>query len=261
LFGLAGLVSLLSGIAWILANDELDGRHAWILAMGAIVIAATLRSQPDAGIAWGLALMFTGGLIFLASVRDKFSKWISLIGVVGISTLPFTPAWTGLALFSSPINPVMIFFFIAIAFMVWGYAWHSTQTKSEPPGLERWIMVVYPLGLLLLPIIHIGLSWLYRPTMDEVPLIGWILGALICVLAFLGFYWLRRGGRIPQFIPNWINAILNLDWIYTILRVIFEYISRLIFFVSKVLEGEGGILWVLLWAVVFLAILLISLGI
>jgi hypothetical protein len=260
LFGLIGLVSVLSAAAWLLANDELDGRHAWISGMSAIVMAATLRSQPEAGMAWGLAILFTGGLIFLASVRDRFSKWITLLGVVGISTLPFTPAWNGLALFASPLNLVLILYFVAIVFMIWGFAHHSTQVKPEPSGLERWIKVVYPLGLVILPIVQIGLGWIYRPAINEVPIMGWILGVVICVLAVLGFFWQQRGGKVPQSIADWIIAILKLEWLYFILRIAFDYLSRFIFFISNVLEGEGGLLWVLLWIVLFLAILLIGLG-
>lgn len=260
LFTLVGFLSLLSAAAWLLAKDEMGGRHAWISGISAIVMAATLRSQPEAGMSWGLALLFTGGLIFLASVRDRFTMWITLLGVVGISTLPFTPAWNGLGLFDTPLNLALILYFVAIVFLVWGFARHSKQIKPEPAGLERWIKVVYPMGLLLLPIVQIGLGWIYRPAVNEVPIMGWILGALICVLAFLGFFWQLRGGKVPASIADRLNAFLSLDWLYFILRIIFDYFSRFIFFISNVLEGEGGLLWVLLWIVLFLAILLIGLG-
>ena len=260
LFALMGFLSLLSAAAWLLAKDEMDGRHAWITGVSAIIMAATLRAQPEAGMAWGIALMFIGGLIFLASVRDRFSMWITLLGLVGISTLPFTPAWNGLVLFNWPISLPLILYFVAIVFLVWGFARHSTQIKQEPPGLERWIKFVYPMGLLLLPIVQIGLGWVYRPAINEVPIMGWILGALICVLAFLGFFWQQRGGKVPHSIADRLNALISLDWLYFILKIIFNYLSRFIFFISNVLEGEGGLLWVLLWIVLFLAILLIGLG-
>jgi hypothetical protein len=260
LFGLVGLVALLSAAAWLIAKDELDGRHAWISAMGAFVLAAALHSQPEASLAWGIALLFSGGLIFLASVRKRFSLWLTLLGLIGIATLPFTPAWNGLGLFSLPLNLAMILYLAAIVLMVWGFARHAFQINVEPPGLERWIRVVYPLGLLIILVVHFGWGLLYRPAIGEIPLLGWILGIVICVLSFLGFMWQRRGGNIPQNFSNGIIAFLDLGWFFGILRILFAYVSRLIFFISSVLEGEGGILWVLLWVVLFLAILLISLG-
>lgn len=260
LIGLLGFISLLSAAAWLLAKDEIEGRHVWITGMGAIVLAASLRAQPDASTAWGMAMLFSGGLIFLASVRVRFSLWITLVGLVGISTLPFTPAWNGLALFYPPFSLGMILYFAAIVLVVWGFSLHAVQIRSEPEGIERWIRIVYPFGLLIIPVVHIGWGLSFIPEIGEVPIIGWILGAVICVLAFLGFFWQRRAGNIPQTFANRFNAFLDFGWFYSLLRILFDYASRLIFFLSSVLEGEGGILWVLLWIVLFLAIMLISLG-
>ena len=260
IFSLAGLVSLLSGGVWILAHDELEGRHALILGMSTIVIATTLRAQPEASLSWALAILFSGGLIFLSSVRTKFSMWITLLGLVGISTLPFTPAWNMLMLFASPINLYLVVYLIAIVLMIWGYAHHASKLKPEPSGLERWIKVVYPVGLLLFPMVQISFVWFYLPEIGEVPLMGWILGPLICVLAFIGFLWQHRGGKIPKLAATWINAIFTLGWFYAIVSTIYDYLSRFLHFISKVLEGEGGLLWVLLWIVLFLALLVISIG-
>jgi hypothetical protein len=260
LFSLVGVVSVLSTAAWLLAGDEIEGRHAWLSGMGALVLASAMRSQPDSAVAWGLAMLFSGGLIFLASVRERVSMWTTLLGLAGITTLPFTLAWGGLLLFSPPMNLAMILYLPAIVFIVWGYARHSLQLKKEPAGLERWIKVVYPSGLLVILVIQTGFGLLYKPAISEVPFLGWILGVVICGLAFLGFYWQRRGAAIPQSLANIVNTILNFSWFYTILRTIFDYSSRFINFISSVLEGEGGILWVLLWIVLFLAVLLISLG-
>jgi hypothetical protein len=260
LFGLFGLLSLLSTGAWLLAKDEIDGKHFWVSGIGAIVLAAVLRAQPEASMAWGLAMLFSGGLIFLASVRSRISMWISWLGLIGISTLPFTPAWSGLALFSPPLNLAMILYFAAIVLLIWGYARHSAEIKKEPEGLERWIKVVYPIGLLIIPVLQIGLGLYYRPAISEVPLIGWVSGVVIGTLSFLGFFWQRRGGKIPQSLADQIRAFLDFGWFYTILRIIFDYVARFIVFISNILEGEGGILWALLWIVLFLAILLINLG-
>ena len=260
LYGLVGLVALLSAAGWLFAKDELEGRHAWISAMGALVLGSALHFQPDASLAWGMALLFSGGLIFLASVRERFSLWITLLGLIGIATIPFTPAWSGLGLFSHPLNLAMILYLAAVVLMVWGFARHAFQINTEPAGLERWIRVVFPLGLLIIPVVHFGWGLLYRPSIGEIPLLGWVLGIVICALSVLGFLWQRRGGDIPQNFAKGVLDFLDLGWFIGIIRFLFAYITRLIFFISSVLEGEGGILWVLLWVVLFLAILLISLG-
>jgi hypothetical protein len=260
LFGLIGMVSLLAGASWLLANDELDGRHAWMVGMATVVIASALRAQADASLAWSLATMFSGGLIFLASVRIQLSQWVMILGLLGISTLPFTPTWNGTAFFAAPFDPYLVLYLIALVLILWGYAQHSSKVKPYPPGVERWIRVIYPMGLVLLPVTQIGLSWFLRPALGDIHTIGWILGLLICVLASLGFIWRYRGGAIPQPFVNFLNSFFSLGWLVTIVVNIFQYFSRFINFVSNVLEGEGGLLWALLWIVLFLAILVISLG-
>jgi hypothetical protein len=65
---------------------------------------------------------------------------------------------------------------------------------------------------------------------------------------------------IPKLAATWINAIFTLGWFYPIVRTIYDYLSRFLHFISKVLEGEGGLLWVLLWIVLFLALLVIGIG-
>lgn len=260
LLSLVGLIALLSGASWVLAKDEIDGRQAWIIGMSAIVTAAALRGQTEASLAWGLTTVFSGGLIFLASVRSKISLWVTLLGLVGISALPFTPAWNTLALYSQPFNLSMILYFSAMVLLMWGFANHASQYLSYQAGVERWIKVVYPLGLLLILIIQIGFGWLMKPEIGEVPIFGWILGPLINLLAALGFIWQRRGGRMPQLIAKLINSAFSLSWVYMIINSAFRTFSRVVDFITNVLEGEGGLLWVLLWIVLFLAILVISMG-
>ena len=260
LFSVVGLIALLSGAAWVLAEDEIDGRQAWIIGMSAIVTAAALRGQTEASLAWGLTTVFSGGLIFLASVRSKISLWVTLLGLVGISALPFTPAWNTLALYSQPFNLSVILYFSAMVLLMWGFAHHASRYLAYQAGVERWIKVVYPLGLLLVLIIQIGFGWLMKPEIGEVPIIGWILGPLISLLAALGFIWKRRGGRMPQLIAKSINSVFSLSWVYAIINSAYRTFSRVIDFITNVLEGEGGLLWVLLWIVLFLAILVISMG-
>jgi hypothetical protein len=255
-----GLMAILSAIAWWLAKDELEGRQAWVAGMSALVIASTLRGDGEASLAWGLAALFSGGLIFIASVRERFSLWIALLGLIGLSAFPFTPAWNGLNIFDFPINPYLLLFFISIVLILIGYVRHASQRRDYPVGIERWIKVFYPIGLLILPVAHFGAGWFVNTRSGAMPLVGWLLGPLICVLASVGFFWQYRGGRVPHFIMKWSNSLFALNWLFAITSLGYRLFSRFINFVTVVLEGEGGFLWALLWIVLFLSILVISLG-
>lgn len=260
LIGSLVVIALLSGASWILAKDELDGRQAFLTGIGAIVIVSILRSQTEAGMAWGLAGLFSGGLLFLASVRSKVSLWITIFGALGLIALPYTPAWNSLGIFTAPLTISMVFFFFAMVLIAWGFIRHASVEKAYPDGIEQWIKVVYPLGLVILPITHIGLGLMMRPEIEEVSISGWLLGLIILILAILGVFWQRRGGQVPGLVGKLIHSLISLGWLYSFLRALFSFVERFINFITKVLEGEGGFLWVLLWIVLFLAVMVINIG-
>ncbi|UCD99578.1 MAG: hypothetical protein JSV42_02290 [Chloroflexota bacterium] len=258
IFGLIGLVSLVAALGWLLAKDELDGRHAFILGVGSIVIATSIRAEAGASISWGFSGLLSGGLIFLSSVRSRFSRWISLFGLLGISILPFTSSWGTHALFAAPLNIFHLLYFFAFILLLLGYAGHASQEKLASPGIEPWIRLVYPVGLILILLVQLTFVWFYLPELGEVAIAGWIVGPLISFIVLLGYFWQNRGERISRFQTGRLNASLSLEWLYPIIQSLFRYLARLLHFFSRVLEGEGGFLWVMLWIILILAILIIS---
>lgn len=261
LFALLGLMAALLSLAWLSAKDELEGRQAWILGFGLLIIASTLRAEYSASLSWGLAAIFTGGLIFLASVRVKFSMWIALFGALTISTLPFTPTWSGLSLFSGSFSFSMLFYVIAIGGLITGYVRHASRRIPEPSGIERWIRVIYPIGLAILPVTQIGVGLLYQNSIGGIPFTVWIACLLIILIAGLGYFWLRRGGVIPKSLVVGVNSLLGFHWLRSLLVYGFNLITRFLVFATGIFEGEGGILWVILSIVIILSIMLIRQGI
>jgi hypothetical protein len=256
-----GIIALLYSFAWFFSRDEIEGRQAWIMTFGVLVIGSALRAEVNSSLSWALAVIFSGGMIFLASVRDKISVWITMIGLLGICAIPFTPAWAGLGVFSAPYNISHLLYFVALLFMISGYTRHATWIIPGPPGLERWIKVVYPLGLILLPLTHIGLGWIYKPGTGTIPISSWIIGPLLVISAAIGFLlWQRAGEKTPQGLINIVTSMLTFSWLGSIIQSLFGYLARIMNFTSRILEGEGGLLWVLLSIVLFLAILVISIG-
>jgi hypothetical protein len=261
LFALLALMAALLSLAWLSAKDELEGRQAWIMGFGLLIIASTLRAEYSASLSWGLAAIFTGGLIFLASVRVKISMWIALAGALMISTLPFTQTWSGLSLFSGPLSISLLIYVVAIGGLITGYVRHASRRIPEPSGLERWIRVIYPIGLAILPAAQIGVGLLYQSSLSGIPLSIWIACLLVILTAGLGYFWQRRGGKIPNRLVVGVNSLLSFHWLRTSLVYGFNQITRLLVFTTGIFEGEGGILWVILSIVIILTIMLIQLGI
>jgi hypothetical protein len=260
LLGLAGLAGLYGGLAWFLAPDELEGRPAWILGMASLSLAAALRAQPAASLAWGLATLFCGGLVFLTSIHDKRLLWLSFLGLLSFTAMPFTPAWNGSQLFTAPFHPLLAVFMVAQALLLAGYARHALRSSQIFQGVEQWIWLIYPLGLGLLPLTYFWIGTRSYPSIANVPIVGWLLGVIAVVLAILAISFRNRIGAIPAGPILYLQTFLSLNWFYRMLWITYRYLGRFATFLTSVLEGEGGVLWAILLLVLLFSVLVWSNG-
>jgi len=257
---LTGLIAVYAGASWLLAEDALDGRPAWILGLAMMTMASVLRGQADAALAWALACVFSGGLVFLSSVRSRISAWVAFTGILGISAVPFTPAWAGAMLLSPVSEPVTSFLFLfALVFILAGYYRYTIHQREYLSGGERWVTALYPLGLALLPLSHFVLGSFIRPSTGN--FIVWVIGPFAGVLAAGWVFWERRGGRFPMLVLNVMDAIFSLRWAASLLGLIYQIGGRFIYFLTSVMEGDGGVLWVLLLVILLIASLVIGSGV
>jgi hypothetical protein len=273
LLGLSALAGLFSARNWLVAPNELSGRPYWILGTASLAIAAAILAHPGASLAWGIASLFSGGLVFSASLRHRNLIPIFALALLNISALPFSPTWQGTSLyqFAPPIaptiNPILSYLFelsflITQSIMLAGFLRHSLRglvpVSNEPsPRVERWVWLLYPIGLVILPIAHLLIGWWLRPAVKEISLSGWIMGAVALGISALFWYLSLRNpssltlSRFTGATSRWSN-LFSLDWLYRSLWGLFRIISRLIVVISIILEGEGGILWALvLLALIF----------
>jgi hypothetical protein len=255
LLALSGLAAVFAGAAWVLAVDELEGRPAWLLGLASLAFGATLRGQPAASLAWGMAALFSGGLLFLSSTRDRRLSWLTLLGLLGFSALPYSPSWNGARLYASPFHPLLVLFLLAQALLLFGYARHTLRRGRPLAGVERWVWLIYPVGLALLPVTHFVLGGWSNPSAQDLPRAGWWVGAAALALAGLGFFWSVRGPQLPRPPLNVIESFFSLNWFYGSLWAVYRFVGRLLEFITLIFEGEGGVLWALLLLVLLLSLL------
>jgi hypothetical protein len=248
---LLGLAGLYSAAMWAGAKDELEGRPFWVLGMGALSAGAAILSSPSASLAWGLALLLPGGLISLASIRQRSLLPLLFLGILGISALPFTPSWEGVRIYTPPVNPLALVFLVIQGLFMAGYIKHTLRTDLPIDTHERWVWVVYPLGLALLPLTHVFIGIMTITGFDDLAYTGWLAGSLAVFLAAGVFYSARRMPRLPQATISMLSYIFSFNWIYRTLWSIYRGLGGAAIRLSAILEGEGGILW----AFVLLAIL------
>jgi hypothetical protein len=254
---LTGLAALYAGISWLNAPNELDGRPFWILGGAALAVAATLEAQPDASLAWSITTLLAGGLIFLTSVRHRLLLPLALLGVFASSMLPFTPTWPAVRLYNPGFQAISVVFLFAQSLLLVGYVRHALRPMPKPDGFERWVWLIYPLGLALLPtVLFLTVFWngsapkSVKDLMQAWPTVGLLVLSGLLVVAW------RRGLRLPSNLVASLQRFFSFDWFYRLVWGLYQQLSRVVSFLNLIQEGEGGILWTLLFLTLLLSLLI-----
>lgn len=266
LLGFVALGGLYAGFHWMTASEELDGRPFWIIGTGSMAVASAIVKQPMACVAWSIASILTGGLIFSTAIRHKYIFPISLIGFICLSALPFTPTWAGTDLYqysSFIINIINmpVFYLLTIAFLLvhslllGGFTRHSLRgiisTTNRPiEHLEQWVWFLYPIGLIFIIVTHILIGFLLQLNLHDIPLESWVMGAAAVIISVMIYYLFNRFSPVFLESTEWRNlpprrSIYSIESIYRYFWKIYRFLTRMTSMISTILEGDGGILWAL----------------
>jgi hypothetical protein len=270
LFMIAATVSaVFSAISWASAQDSLSGRPFWMLLTASFAVIAAMLRQPAACLAWGVTSSFVGGVIFLSSVRHRILMPMLGVAVLGVTMLPFTPTWAGANIYMALLEglPLGLAALIGLALvlsqalLLLGALRHALVLSDEPAQYERWIWLIYPLGLSLLLLSFYAFGWLNQPILSELVVWDWLAGGLVCAVV-LGLWFLGRryparfvgvNKTVDRSSSLW-GRFLSLQWGYPLLQRLFYLIQRLIGLLSTNLEAEGGLLWALLFLLMFFSL-------
>lgn len=260
---LTALAAIYAGASWLSARDELSGRSFWILGGASLAVAAALRAQPEASLAWSVATLLSGGLIFLASTRHRRLVPLILLGLLGFTGLPFTPAWQGVRLYAPPFNALLPLFLFAQALLLAGYLRHALRSGIPIYVIERWVWVIYPTGLALLPGVHFLITWWSSPQPGQISQFpamsqSWPGLAVVAILGLLVFL-RERSVKMPAQLLSTLKVVFSFNWLYRLIWSGYRSLARWSALANTVLEGEGGILWTLLLLALLLS-LLVQLG-
>jgi hypothetical protein len=268
-FALLALAALYAAFRWFSAADEIEGRPFWIVAWAALATASVLNGQPRASMAWGLALLLPGSLLFLYYPRVQRMNFLLHFGLIGLIGLPFTPLASGwLGLVGNSLTFWTFLFLIAHAVIVFGYINRVLQPGGEAGALESWARIVYPLGLIVIiqGILTLGLiGWPGSLTIGlwwmPVVSIVLVLGSLF-LIRLLGisppYLQLPASSRLSKaldWVIPWVEPVFRLEWLYQVGWQIFNFTGKVLGAFSTILEGEGGILWTTLLLVLLITVL------
>jgi len=249
--------SIYSSLMWLISKDELISRPYWMIAIAGLAVVCVLKGASAASIAWGVIMILSGGLLFLYSSRQASLYFLPVFGLVSILGLPFSPsssAWQGVM---SPFDLAGGFLLITYVFLSAGYFRHAFSPGESFKALDRWAQIIYPAGLTLIVISQ----WLIN-------VVGWpgsftwgawkVIIPTALVLSALSFLFYRRGNNgdvnslrtwhkeLGTRIGRPLTNFFSLNWLNALPKWIYKGAAAIVYFVSAVLEGDGGILWALL---------------
>jgi hypothetical protein len=265
----AALAALYGGAMWLAAEDELNGRPYWLIAVAGIVITCIIRGHPESTPVWGVTFILAGGVIFLYSDHTKYTQVIPVFAALGFAGVPFTPAangWPGLI--SAPFNPLDILFLVSHILLFLGYLRHSLIPTTSSFKLERWVQLVYPLGLFFLVLSQWLAGFFTGAQFIAVNL--WWAGLVSLVITSAGLAWFIYAWRTQKISASnqseWITilagrigtalaAFFRLDWLYRFFGWLFRLVQQLVRGLTVIMEGDGGILWALLMLTLLISIL------
>jgi hypothetical protein len=241
---------------WLRAPDELTARPFWLIGMGSLVVAAALRSDPVGAAAWSCALILAGSALFLFSDQNKWLTRALYAGAFGISSLPFSLTASGWVSGGTGFWLSFPFLLVSHGMLIAGYIRHSqrTLTRGTNPGQQIWARNVYPIGIMLLLLMTVLLG-----------LFGWsgalqagnVMAAVLACLLAVGLLWLAPRTRLLNPVrAHWVRPASEswLDWAYQGMWNLYHQLGRLSNAFSGLLEGESGIMWTLLFLVLFMTI-------
>jgi len=219
-------------------------------------VAASLSGNLSGSLGWGIMLILGGGLLFLFSARQRSIIWLPLLGLWGLSALPFSPTASAWQTGSNKTWLIVISFLPAQALLMAGFmrhALHPGETSLE--SKEKWTKVLYPVGLIFLSAITILLGlWGW----EGARISGQIWPAITAIVIAVGFTWLSRSVLIRRSQTSTSNQwmrFFRLRWLYNGLTPVYGFFRKIADIITSTFEGEGGLLWSFLILALLLSVL------
>ncbi len=256
-FLIAAFAAVYAGWMWLRAPDELSGRPFWIVGLAGLAMFSALRGSPEGAAAWGTAVILAGAALFLSSIQHTWLNRLLFLGAWTISALPFSltaVGWNGTAGLLDLLVPAFV---IAQALLMAGFVRHSLRPSSRLSlqSQPAWTRSVYPAGIGLLMMVQLLFGvWGW----DGALRLGALFPAITAALLTAALVWAVP--RLPILNPvpaHWLRAGSG-TLLDTLLRGslgLYRWIGGLGQTVTDVLEGDAGLMWTLLFLVLFVLLI------
>lgn len=268
LLPIALLTAFFGAVKWISAKNELVGRPYWVLAFSGLVLISFINGQSDGVIVLSMMMLICGGFVFLHSYSSKPATvlgMLCLLGMVGLPFTPSTPVWVSLSV-SNPIINLILVSIVSLLFL--GLLNHLLRKHDNNSSKEVWMQLFYTVGLGVLMIVPwLIMIWNFHEFQ------GTAIGSaiIVCLLLIVRFIMIWRNiknikGVLPPFIQKInqplavigkiIGIFFQFEWFSKFLWYIYALLEKPIRFFTRILEGDGGLLWSLLFLALISSVLI-----
>jgi hypothetical protein len=204
---------------------------------------------------WGLVFLLLGGFFSLYSIQLGWLKPLVWMGILSITSLPFTPTWIGSMIFDSP-SLLWIGFLLGQSLLISSLIRHFQKGQHNTNFPEPWIRAFYFIGLALMPIMLIVLYLFYTNTSGQsisslLNLYSILPGLVIIAFSSILIMLQSLSPDMARIFSSRIGQLLGLNWLYRIMVRLSALIQRGIHFINLLLEGQAGIIWAIIILVLF----------
>jgi hypothetical protein len=254
---LVAITVVYAGWTWLRAPDDLAGRAFWVIGMAGLALAAALRANAVGAAAWGCALVLAGGALFLVSIQNPWLNRALMVGAFGLTALPFSLTASGWESKTGTFFLAWPLLVTGQALLVAGFVRHSLRPGSRETleGQPIWARNVYPAGIAVLLLTSLALGFL---GWDGALRLGTWVPALLATILAIMLVWLTPRLRILNPIrAHWVRPASR-PWLGYFAQGFwntYHAVRRLSDTITGVLEGEGSIMWTLLFLALFISLM------
>jgi hypothetical protein len=248
--------------------QKIGDQKVWIDVLSVLGIGLLLLEQTNAILPLGIIMISIGGAVSVTDTRLKRTNIILLILMLGMIGLPFTPS-NGLWIKSigMEFGFRVLLYNLALFLVILGVSNNFLNPISRNLSTEKWVEVSNSMS----PIILMISPWIYLPwnkaltgTANGVIIPGILIGIILVRLVFWK-WWFEIADRVVQLkekispeihvTRKLIDDLLKFKWLINSFKAINRIVEWLVTSTIRMLEGEGGLLWALVFLILITSII------
>ena len=248
-------------IQWLRKNAYADSIGHFIQFQIIFILLYAQVSTP-AGMLAELFVFLVGiSILYFRPVNHRHYRWFLIPLLLFFLGLPYLPT-AGFWLVEG--NTAWSLWTVYMVFLM-GFRSRFSSLSGQGKEFERWMLAIYPVGF-----VPYFLGIAYLAIIKDMPVMGGPFSYnLVAAGVFLLFalYEFLRYKKILKFdeTTQWVATLFDAlwrrvirvfqpDWIIAVTRFISNIIERVLLFINRILEGDGGLLWAIVLLILFLSL-------